>query len=106
MSLQVKRFQGLPAVPRYCSDCETEHIGQVPCGMTWLQRMRSTVLDTEATPSRSRRDYFDDEPLKGIFGADKRERKEEVMEETKGIGALSRRDPMTPEAAKVFFGDD
>lgn len=106
MSLLVKRFQGLPATPRYCEDCKTDHIGEVPCGMTWLERMRSTRTDEAVLESRTRKDYFDDEPLKDVFGSDRKERTEEMMEETKGVGAVHSSDRLTEQANKVFFGDD
>lgn len=106
MKLIAKRFQGLPAEPRHCGDCDSEHIGVVPCGMTWLQRMRSTQTDVAVNESRSRVQYWDDEGLKEVFGQTKAERREQMLDETEGRGPIYQGQEMTPEDAKLYFGDD
>lgn len=46
-------------VPRYCPDCDSKHIGLVPCGMSWLQRLRSTGVSADALPTRTPKRYRD-----------------------------------------------
>jgi hypothetical protein len=58
------------------------------CNMSYAARLRSLTLGVSATPSRSRVRYYDDEPLKDMFGGmDRRERKARYMEDTAGLGA-------------------
>lgn len=84
MSLHVKRFQGAPATPRYCESCSSEHIGQVPCGMTWLQRLKSATFDQLTThPSKTTNKYWDQESITETFGEDARD---DFMEVTQGKG--------------------
>lgn len=71
---------------RDCPDCKTSHIGKVPCGLSYRDRLRSTRLDSSATPSRDRRNYYDSEAISGIFGADAHER---MLEETEGVGYVT-----------------
>lgn len=82
---------GMKAEPRDCSSCGVAHIGQVPCGMTYLQRLGSVHLDGSATPTRDKKRYWDESSLKDFWGGQSEsERKEQLMEETKGIGAVSK----------------
>lgn len=79
---------------RFCDDCGTSHLGVVPCGMSYAQRLRTTRLASEWMPaktdSRQRGDsvYYDDEALSGMFGdgLTGKEREEQMMEETQGVG--------------------
>ena len=74
-----------------CEDCGSEHLGQ-RCGMTFQQRLRSIDHDTDWMPAKNamgrnyhRKNYYDKEPIKDLFGEDARE---EMMEDTKGRGPL------------------
>ena len=76
----------------FCADCKSEHINP-GCGLTWLQRMRSSRLDTQwfpNPPASKRRNFYDDDAVSATFGGlDRKERKEQYLEETKGKGALT-----------------
>lgn len=86
-------MKGMRAVPRDCSDCGSSHIGQVPCGMTWIQRMKSTRLDTGWMPNAPRKNYYDRQSVDEMFGGTtEAERKEELMDDTEGLGVVSSRD--------------
>lgn len=65
-----------------CSDCETTHMG-LPCGMRFIDRLRTVRLDTSVTPSRTLRNYYDKGPVAEVFGADSRER---MYDATEGKG--------------------
>lgn len=59
--------------------------------MTYAQRLRSVRLDPSATPTKSRKNAFDDESLSDLFGGKTAaERHEQMMEETKGVGTANR----------------
>lgn len=91
-----------------CPDCTTTHMG-VACGSTYAQRLRSVRLDASVTPSRDKVRYYDDESLKDLFGGkSEAERREQLMEETKGIGAVSRADlaKLSDKQTEVFLGKD
>lgn len=69
----------------YCADCEGTHMGG-RCGMTFAQRLRSVRLDTSVTPTRTQKNYFDDDALTEVFGGkDADERHEQMLEETRGV---------------------
>jgi hypothetical protein len=53
------------------------------CGRCFRERLLSLRLDTSVTESRSRRNYYDAEPIHETFGEDASER---VMEATQGYG--------------------
>ena len=92
----------------YCEDCNSEHIAPVPCGLTWLQRLRSTRLDTQwmpNPPSSKRRSYYDDEVVKETFGGlDRKERREQYLEETKGKGAITRGERVDKQRVDTILG--
>lgn len=70
-------------------------MGMVPCG-GYLARLRSQRLDASVTPNKTKKNYYDDEPLKEMFnGMDRSERTEQYMEETKGLGAITHEDVHT-----------
>lgn len=97
-------MRGPKATPRPCESCGSEHIGQIPCGMTWLERMKTTRLDHSWMPNPpNRRNYYDDEPLKEVFGADSKERHEQMMDETAGFGPVTRES--SDEHFKAVIGD-
>ena len=52
----------------WCPDCESSHIGENPCGMTYMERLRSTQLSPSVTPTKSLRKYWDTEALTDQFG--------------------------------------
>lgn len=73
-----------------CKSCGSQHMGG-DCGMTMRQRLRTVRLDKGWMPYRGENldNYFDDEPLKDIFGMDHKEREAELMDETQGVGTCS-----------------
>ena len=93
----------------YCGDCKSEHIAPNPCGLTWLQRMRSTRLDTQWMPNppdSKRRNYYDDETMKQMFGTDRKERREQYLEETKGQGAITRGERVDKKRVDTILGSE
>ena len=68
--------------------CGSTHMGR-PCppGMTFRDRMRTVRLDASVTESRTRRNYYDREAVREVFGPDSRE---QLLEETRGLGAIQR----------------
>lgn len=72
----------------HCDDCGSEHLA-APCGMTFAQRLRSVRLDGSVTPTRSQKNYYDDDALTGVFGNTAQEREERMMEETEGVGVAN-----------------
>lgn len=91
---------------RPCEDCGSSHIGVVPCGMTYLERMRSTSLDGSVTESRTKTKYWDDGPLQNVWGLNAKEREEQMMDDTHGLGYYDKDRPMSDKEAEVFFGAD
>lgn len=73
---------------RYCEDCGSEHMN-APCGMKYVDRLRSVRLDSSVTETRTKHNYFDDDALTGTFGKTAAERHEEMMEETQGVGVAT-----------------
>ena len=97
---------------RDCPSCGSSHMGPVPCGLTFGERMRSVKTATEWMPSvsdsraRGERVYYDDEHIKPMFGGlDRKERREQMMEETKGFGPIYEDTPYNPEHEKAIFGE-
>lgn len=95
-------YAGIKAEPRFCSSCSSEHIGQVPCGMTYMQRLGSVRLDGSVTATRDKKKYWDESSLKDFWGGQtESERKEQLMEETKGIGVVPREELHTEKGHKL-----
>lgn len=70
--------------------CGSTHMGrECPPGFTFADRLRSAQLHPDATPSREKRRYWDQQALDAQFGPDA---KEHVMEATQGRGL---NDPVT-----------
>lgn len=91
----------------YCEDCKSEHLAPNPCGLTWLQRLRTSRLDTRWMPNPpTRRNYYDDQPLQETFGQDRKERREQYLEETKGKGAITRRERVDRKRVNEVLGSD
>jgi hypothetical protein len=91
----------------HCPDCNSEHIAPNPCGLTWLQRMRTSRLDTRWMPNPpKRRLYYDDEAMKETFGQDRKERREQYLEETKGGGAIRRGERIDKKRVDTILGPD
>lgn len=84
-----------------CSDCGSQHMGPA-CGGSFTARLRSMTIDPRALPNKDKKLYWDDEPMKDVFGLDRNERKEDLMEQTGGHGFFDRPEDVTPEAAKYF----
>lgn len=74
-----------------CADCGSEHL-RPGCGMTFAQRLRTTQIHGSATPTRNRDNYWDDEGLKEIFGADRKEREQQMADATQGRGYTTTKD--------------
>jgi hypothetical protein len=69
----------------YCDDCHSSHLG-APCGMSFVERLRTTQIHGSATPSKDKKDYWDDNGLKEIFGLDRNERRAQMADATGGRG--------------------
>ena len=81
------------AEPRFCSDCSSSHIGLVPCGAkSFRERLLSAQIHGSVTPSRDKRDYWNDDGLEEITGQTKAERREQTLEATSGRGYTTDRD--------------
>lgn len=78
-TLKIGRYSTLAA----CPDCNSTHMAPVPCGLSYMQRLRSSQLHPDATPSREKRKYWDQEALDNQFGEDAREHSLDI---TKGRG--------------------
>lgn len=66
----------------YCDDCKSEHLG-APCGMSWIDRMRTVQIDKAALETAEKHSYYDSEPVNELFGEDSQLQMEE---ETRGLG--------------------
>ena len=87
----------------HCDDCGSEHLAPVPCGMTFIQRLRSVNLDGSVTETREKRRYWSSEGMNEMFGNTEAERREELMEDTKGIGYVDDlNSPKAHELAKAI----
>lgn len=75
----------------HCPDCDSEHIAPNPCGMTYRQRLGSQTLAQGWMPAKDKKRWWDESSLKEFWGGQSEsERKEQLMDETKGIGAVSK----------------
>lgn len=95
-------------------DCGQQHLGRCG-GLSFAERIRSMRIDSEGLPSRSashreRGTFYDDDAIADQFGGKRApERREELFEETKGLGAGQRgkdgklyvRDPKTKEQRRM-----
>jgi hypothetical protein len=72
-----------------CQSCGSFHLGVKPCGLTWLQRMKSVTIHPAATPTKmaGSKTYYDPEPIREVFGDDAQER---VLDDTDGFGTAVR----------------
>jgi hypothetical protein len=108
MTIPVKVREGALAV---CSDCGSEHLPPVPCGLTFAQRLGSQRIDKSWMPAKrdgGLKNYYDSEALGDAFGADAHE---QMMEETKGFGPVTaenleqaRKEPELAEMIDAFYG--
>lgn len=80
-----------------CTDCHTTHMGFSNCGLTYVQRLRSAQLHPDATPSREKKKYWDQQALNDQFGEDARERS---LSLTEGRGFNGPTNPQ--DVAKLF----
>lgn len=73
---------------RICSSCGSEHMGLVPCGMTFMQRMRTVQVDYAAMETRDLKNYYDAAAVETSFpGAT-----EKMYDDTDGIGYVNQAD--------------
>ena len=70
----------------WCPSCQSTHMGIVPCGLTFAERLRSVVVDP-VRETKTRVNYFDKSALDQTFGED---RVEHYWESTAGHGAIHR----------------
>lgn len=86
-------------------DCGRQHLGRCG-GITLRSRLRTVSADAEASPTRTRRSYYDDDLVTQQFGGmDRKERREDLMDSTQGFsygetqadGSVVGRDPKTKE---------
>ena len=87
---------------KFCVSCGTDHIGQVPCGLSYRDRLRSVTLDPSCTPTREKHNYYDQESLSTVFGEDA---EEQMMEETHGVGAYTAEDRKNYPGIESFYTD-
>lgn len=65
-----------------CISCGSEHMGRVPCGLSFMQRMRSVKVDWAAMETRDMKNYYDSAAVEAQFpGA-----KEKMLDDSDGIG--------------------
>lgn len=74
-----------------CADCGSEHL-RPGCGLTFAQRLRTTQIHGSATPTRAKQNYYCDEGLTEIFGADRKEREAQMADATQGRGFTTTED--------------
>lgn len=70
-----------------CPSCGSVHMGVVPCGLTFGERMRSVVVDGRVLETRTKARYWDSHAADQTFGEDRVDR---YWEETGGHGAIQR----------------
>lgn len=71
----------------YCLSCDSHHMAPVPCGLSFRDRIRSISIDPGSLETKDKRNYYDREAVKEVFGEDSRER---MLEETRGLGPIKR----------------
>ena len=89
--ITIRRGSAREPTLEYCSSCGSEHLGRVPCGLTFAQRIKGVGFGSDWMPSRTdarqrepeRHRYYDSEPIDQVFGTDSREK---MLEDTKGLG--------------------
>lgn len=69
---------------RQCPSCGSAHLGPVPCGMTFGQRMKTTKVDWAKLETKDLKNYYDKAAVQKAFGHDARDR---YYDESDGIGA-------------------
>jgi hypothetical protein len=69
----------------HCPDCGSTHLA-APCGMSFVQRLRTTQIHGSVTPTKDKKDYWPDDGLKEIFGMDRNERRADMADATQGRG--------------------
>ena len=83
MKISVRSPEGI----RHCEGCKGEHVGpRCPEGTSYIQRLRSAQIHGSVTPSKEKKNYYEDEGLKDIFGGDRKERREDMLDATDGRG--------------------
>lgn len=71
-----------------CQSCGSEHLPPVPCGMTFVERLRSVQVHGSVLESRSASRRFDTESVDDQFGGTAKERKDEFYADTRGLGNI------------------
>ena len=75
---------------RHCDSCGSDHLGPVPCGMSFAQRMKSTNTDFGSFETvYNRRNYYDSAAVDATFSHDSKDR---LYDETDGIGYVKQAD--------------
>jgi hypothetical protein len=71
-----------------CSSCGSEHLPPVPCGLSFIERLRSTQVHGSVLASRTEHSRYDHEAIDMEFGKTAKERKAEFYEDTRGLGVM------------------
>jgi hypothetical protein len=86
-------------------DCGRQHLGRCG-GVSFASRLASVSADADASPTRTRRSYYDDDLIRAQTGwGDRKERVADLMDATSGYsygetqpdGSVVGRDPKTKE---------
>ena len=73
---------------RECLSCGSSHLGRVPCGMTWGERMRTVRLDKASMDTAELHNYYDTAGVEASFP----DAEARLMEDTDGIGYMNQAD--------------
>lgn len=57
-----------------------------PCGLTYAARLRTTSVRSDWESGKTKKNYYDEDALTGLFGATASERQEQMDAETEGVG--------------------
>jgi len=69
---------------RVCPSCGSAHLGKIPCGLTFRERLLTVRMDASLMETRSLPTYYDSDAVKEQFGEDAKER---LLDSTHGYGA-------------------
>jgi hypothetical protein len=69
-----------------CPSCGSAHLPPNPCGLSFGERLRTVRIDPKTLVTRSRKRYYDEEALNQEWGTTARQRKEQLENDTQGLG--------------------
>lgn len=94
MSLAIGKTRStVPARIASCSSCGSEHLPPVPCGLSFIDRLRSVQVNERNFDTAERHNYYDRSALDEAFGPDRREK---MLQETRGLGPVQTDDRGRP----------